>query len=104
VLQRVKEERNFLPTIKIRKANWIVHILRGNCLLKHVIEGNIEERIEVMRRRGRRCKQLLDDLKIKHICWKSKKNLYRSVWRTRFGGGYGPTVRQTDNGDNIGLL
>jgi hypothetical protein len=28
VLQRVKEERNILHTIKRRKANWIGHILR----------------------------------------------------------------------------
>jgi hypothetical protein len=39
ILQRVKEERNILHTIKRRKANWIGHILRRNCLLKHVIEG-----------------------------------------------------------------
>jgi coproporphyrinogen III oxidase len=39
VLQRVKEERNIVHTVKRRKANWIGHILRRNCLLKHVIEG-----------------------------------------------------------------
>ena len=42
VLHRIKDERNFLHTVKRRKANWIGHILRGNCLLKHVTEGNIE--------------------------------------------------------------
>jgi hypothetical protein len=42
VLHRVKEERNILHTIKGRKANWIGHILRRNCLLKHVIEGKTE--------------------------------------------------------------
>jgi hypothetical protein len=47
VLHRVKEERNILPTVKRRKANWIGHILRRNCLLKHVIEGKIEGRREV---------------------------------------------------------
>jgi hypothetical protein len=30
---------------KKKKANWIGHILRRNCLLKHVIEGKIEGRI-----------------------------------------------------------
>jgi hypothetical protein len=35
----VKEERNIVHTIKRRKANWIGHILRRNCLLKHVTEG-----------------------------------------------------------------
>jgi hypothetical protein len=39
VLHRVKEERNIVHTIKGRKANWIGHTLRRNCLLKHVIEG-----------------------------------------------------------------
>jgi hypothetical protein len=65
VLQRVKEERNILHTIKGRKANWIGHLLRRNCLLKHAIEGKLEGRIEMTGRRGRRRKQLLDDLKEK---------------------------------------
>jgi hypothetical protein len=46
----------------MRKANWICHILRRNCLLKHIIEGKIEGRTEVMGRRGIRRKKLLDDL------------------------------------------
>jgi hypothetical protein len=41
VLHRVKEDRKILHRIKRRKANWIGHILRRNCLLKHVIEGKI---------------------------------------------------------------
>jgi hypothetical protein len=40
VLRRVSEERNILHTIQRRKNNWIGHILRRNCLLKHIIEGN----------------------------------------------------------------
>jgi hypothetical protein len=47
VLLRVKEQRNILHTIKGRKANGIGHILRRNCLLKYVIEGKIDGRIEV---------------------------------------------------------
>jgi ppGpp synthetase/RelA/SpoT-type nucleotidyltranferase len=49
VLQRVKEERNILHKIQRRKANWIGHILSRNCLLKHVIEGKLEGRIEMKR-------------------------------------------------------
>jgi hypothetical protein len=56
VLHRVKEERNIVHTIKRREANWIGHILRRNCLLKHVIEGQLEGRIGVTERRGRRGK------------------------------------------------
>jgi hypothetical protein len=65
VLHRVKEERNIVHTIKRRKANWIRHILRRNCLLKHVLEGKLEGRKEMTGRRGRRRKQLLVGLKEK---------------------------------------
>ena len=41
VLQRVKEEKNILQTIKRRKANWIGHIWHRNCLLKQVTEGKM---------------------------------------------------------------
>jgi hypothetical protein len=41
VRNEVKEERNILHTIKRNKANWIGHILHRNCLMKHVIEGEI---------------------------------------------------------------
>jgi hypothetical protein len=57
LLHRVKEERNILHTVKRRKGNWIGHILRRNCLVKHVIEGKIEGL-----RGGRRRKQLLEDI------------------------------------------
>ena len=63
VLHRAKEERSILYTTKRRKANCIDYISHRNCLLKHVVEGKIEGRIEVTGRRGRRSKQLLDDIK-----------------------------------------
>jgi hypothetical protein len=91
---RVTEERNTLQTE--RKANWIGHILCRNCLIKHVIEGEIQPRIVVTRRRGRRRRQLLDDFKEKKEYWKLREAaLDRTLWRTRFGKGYGPVVRQT---------
>ena len=66
----------------------IGHILRMNCLLKHVIDGKIEGRIEVAERRGRRHKQLLDDLNEMRGYWKLKEeSLVRNLWRTRFGRG-----------------
>ena len=43
MLHRVKE-RNVVHTVKRRKANWIGHILCRNCLLKHVVEGEVEGR------------------------------------------------------------
>jgi len=47
VLLRVREQRNILHEISKRKANWIGHILRRNCLLQRVIEGKIKGGIEV---------------------------------------------------------
>ena len=63
VLLRVNEQRNILHEIIKRKANWIGHILGRNRFLKQVIERKIKGEMEVTRRRGRRCKKLLDDLK-----------------------------------------
>jgi len=63
VLLRVREQRNILHEIRKRKANWIGHILRRNCLLQRVIEEKIKRGIEVTARRGRKRRKLLDVLK-----------------------------------------
>jgi len=95
VLLRVNEQRNILHEIRKRKANWIGHILRRNCFLKQVIEGKIKGEMEVTRRRGRRRKNLLDDLKDRREYPHLKEEaLERTMWRNRFGGGFGPVVRQ----------
>jgi len=91
---RVNEQRNILQEIRKRKANWIGHILHRNCLLKQVIEGKIKGEMEVARRRGRRRKKLLDDLKDRRGYSPLKEVLDRTMRRHRFGGGFGPVVRQ----------
>ena len=74
-------KRNFLQTIKRRKANWIGHILHRTCLLRHVFEGQIDGRSVVTARRGRRLKQLLDDLKENRgHCKLKEEALDRIVW------------------------
>jgi hypothetical protein len=65
VLLRAKKQRNILHEISKRKANWIGHILRRNCLLQRLVEGKIKGEIEVIGRRRRRRRKLLDDLKLK---------------------------------------
>ena len=96
VLLTVKEQRNILREISIRKANWIGHILRINCLLQRVIEGKINGGIEVTGRRGRRRGKLLDDLERRRGYSHLKEEaLDRTMWRARFGRGFGPVVRQT---------
>jgi hypothetical protein len=93
VLLRVSEQRNILHEIRKRKANWIGHVLRRNCLLKEVIEGKIKGRVEVTRRRGRRRKKLLDDLEDRRGYSRLKEEaLDRIKWRNRFGRGCGPVV------------
>jgi hypothetical protein len=96
VLLRVEEQRNILHEIRKRKANWIGHILRRNCLLQWVIEGKIQGGIEVTRRRGRRRRMLRDDLKERREYSHLKEEAPdRTIWRARFGRVFGPVVRRT---------
>jgi hypothetical protein len=62
-LQRVNEERSIVQTAKRMKTDWIGYTFRRKCLLK-----NIDERIQGTGRRGRKYKQLLDDLKERRRC------------------------------------
>jgi hypothetical protein len=65
-------------------------------VLRRVIEGKIQGGIEVTGRQGRRRTKLLDDVKERrgysHL---NEKALDRTMWRARFGRGFGPVVRQT---------
>jgi hypothetical protein len=96
VLLRVKQQRNILHEIRKRKANWIGHILRRNYLLQRVTEKKIQGGIEVTGRQGRKRRNLMDDLKKRrgysHL---KEKALDHTMWRARFGRGFGPVVRET---------
>ena len=98
---RVNEQRNILHEIRKQKANWIGHLLHRNCLLKQVIEGKIKGEMKVTRRRGRKRKKLLDDLKDRrgysHL---TEEALDRTMWRNHFGGGFEPGVRQNTERTN----
>jgi hypothetical protein len=51
--------------------------------------------MEVTRRRGRRRRKLLDDLKDRRgYCHLKEEALDRTMWRNRFGGGFEPVARQ----------
>ena len=96
VLHRAEDERNVLHTIKSRTDKLVIYKSRRNCLLKHVIARNIERRVEVVRRCGRRGKQLLDGLKESRWYWILKEEeLDRVLWRPCLGRGYGIVVRRT---------
>ena len=65
VLRRVGEERTMLATIVRRKKNWIGHVMRGDGLMKEVMEGKMEGK----RGPGRRRIGTIDDL----------------LWKERYG-------------------
>jgi hypothetical protein len=59
------------------------------------MEGKIKGEMEVTRRRERRRKKLLDDLTDRRGYSRLKEeSLDRTMWRNRFGGVFGPAVRE----------
>jgi hypothetical protein len=70
----------FEPTIPVseRPQTHVLDRASTEIGLKYITDGNIEGRIEMTGRRGRRGKQLLDDLKEKRRYWKLKKGSTRS--------------------------
>jgi hypothetical protein len=94
VLLESRREGKILHTLKRGTVNWIGHFLPRNCFLKRLTKEKMEGKMAVTRRRGRKCEQLLDNLKEKRRYWKFKKEtLDHTVWRTRFGIGSRPVVR-----------
>ena len=76
--------RGHLNNIPRRKANWIGHILRRNCLLHDAIEGQMTKVKGVGRRRRRRGRrtQLLDDLRNRRRYWELKEEAeVRKSWK-----------------------
>jgi len=92
VLLGVNEQRNILHEIRKRKANWIGHILRRNCLLKQIMEGKIKGEMEVARRRGRRRWKLLNDLKDRRGYSHLKEEALDGTVEESFW--FGPAVRE----------
>ena len=62
-------EKKTLLNILHSKANWVVHILRRNCLLCGVIEGRMPE----VKGIGKRRTQLFDDLRNRRRFWELKE-------------------------------
>jgi len=75
VLHRIKENKNILHKTERRKANWIGHVFRRNCLLKHVVGGKIKVGRQATGRWGRRCKL--------YILWTEHRDIHTWVRLTR---------------------
>ena len=74
----IGEKRTLINNILRRKVNWIGHILRRNCLLHDVIEGQMTKVKGVRRRRT----QFLDDLRNRRSYWElNEKAEDRNRWK-----------------------
>ena len=77
------------------KANWIGHVLRRHCLLKHFIEGEAAGKAEWRERRSRRVSSYWMTLSIRESWNFKEKVLARALWRTCFRNGCRPVATQT---------
>jgi len=77
VLERVGEERQLMNMIRWRKKNWVGHVLRGDGLLKEVIEG----RMEGKRTQGRPRTGMLDELGGRSYGKMKRRAERRDEWR-----------------------
>ena len=94
VLQRVKKVSTIVHAIK-RKEGFLGWSHFRNYLLKYVIEGKMEGKIEWTGRRGRRLEQLLNGVKLKTIYWNLKETAPDlTLRRTRFARGYVTSRKQ----------
>ena len=77
MLEEIEEKRSLIESIVKRKKNWVGHVLRGEGLLKLVIEGRIEGKRTV----GRPRMGMLDDLKEGSYEKMRRRADDREVWR-----------------------
>ena len=89
VLREVNEKRCIVDIIVKRKKNWIGHVVRGEGLLKWVLEG----RMEGKRKRGRPRIGMLDELKEGSYVKMKRRAEDREKWKIWMPG----TCRQAEN-------
>ena len=88
---RDKEQRNIVYKIKRRKANWIGHILCGNCLLQHITERKIEGRsngktgkkIQAAAGWLQRNDRIAEIAKVTPRLHSAEKSLWKRLWACR---------------------
>jgi hypothetical protein len=85
---------NFLLTYNKNKQGWLDWLGLAYELSSKTCYWRKDRMRELMGRQGRRRKQLVDDIKKTRVCWKLKKKDC-TLWRTRFGRGCGPVIRET---------
>ena len=78
VLHDVGEERSMLETIVKRKKNWIGHVLRGDGMMKDMIEGGIEGKRAVGKPRQGMLYELMEGRSYEQMKRKAED---RELWR-----------------------
>ena len=79
VMKNVGETRCLLDNIMVRKRNWVGHVLRGEDLMREVMEG----RIAGKETRGRPRKGMLDEFLTNESYVQMKRRAHdRESWRS----------------------
>ena len=77
VLKRVDENRCLMKTVFKRKKNWIGHVLRGDGLLRDVLEGRMMGKTV----RGRPRIEMLDELMEGSFVKMKRRAEAREAWK-----------------------
>ena len=77
VLESVAEGRKMLELINNKKSNWLGHWLRRNCLLKDALEGMVNGK-KVL---GRRRYQMIDNIMINGLYEDTKRKAEKRLER-----------------------
>ena len=77
VLSTMNKKRNLIKAVWDRRKNWIGHVVRGDGLMKLVLEG----RIELKRPRGRPRMGMIDDVLDETYGDMKRKAENRENWR-----------------------
>jgi len=86
---------SYMKYVNVRRTGLVIF-----CVETAFYNGLLKERykrgIVVTGRQGRRRRKLLDDFKERRrYSYLKEKALDRTMWRARFGRGFGPVLRQT---------
>jgi hypothetical protein len=94
-LESRSREISYMKYVNGRQTG-LVTLCVETAFYKGLLKERYKGRYEVTGRQGRRRRKLMDGLKeSREYSHLKEKALDRTMWRARFGRGFGPAVRQT---------